>query len=196
MSGHRGVGLIELMIGLGIAAFLLMAGVPAFTAWIQNSQNRTAAESILNALQLARIEAIKRNTLVRFELTDANGRVAWNVGCVTVTSDCPASIQKRSADDGLANARVGISKTAIPLPISSGYFSDAIAAGTGLAAGVSFNGMGRVPADNSGEDIARIDVTNAASREARRFVVMIGAGGQVRMCDPALAFSSNPQGCS
>jgi type IV fimbrial biogenesis protein FimT len=196
MRGQRGVSLVELMVGLGIASFLLVAGVPAFSSWIQNSQNRAAAESVLAGLQLARVEAVKRNTVVRFDLTDATGRVAWNVGCVTVTTDCPASIQRRVAEEGFVNARVGISTVAIPTPIPAGYFGTPIGAGAGLNAGVSFTGMGRVLPANVGSDIAWVDVTNAASANARRYVVMIGTGGLVRMCDPALDFSSNPQGCS
>ena len=193
---QRGVSLIEMMVGLGIASLLFVAGAPAFTAWIQNSQNRAAAESILNGLQLARVEAVKRNAIVRFDLTDASGRVAWNVGCVTVTTDCPATIQRRIAEDGFVNARVGVSMTTIPTPTPVGYFSSPIAAGTGLEAGVSFNGMGRIPTGDTDTDVTRIDVTNAASASARRYVIMIDLGGQTRMCDPALEFSSNPQGCS
>mgnify|MGYP000645620457 CR=1 FL=1 len=191
-----GVSLIELMIGLAILGFLLALGMPAFNLWIQNTQNRTAAESISNGLQLARAEAVRRNALVRFDLTDATGLVAWNVGCVSITADCPAAIQSRPAAEGGVNARAGISTGAIPSPTPAGHFGTAIEAGTGLTAGVSFNGLGRVPSANIGADITRIDITNAATADARRFVVTIGPGGQIRMCDPALVFANNSQGCS
>ncbi|MHB1591057.1 MAG: GspH/FimT family pseudopilin [Sulfuricella sp.] len=186
---QEGVSLIELMIGLIIMAILLSAGLPAFSLWIQNTQNRTAAESILNGLQLARTEAVRRNANVRFDLTDATGLVAWNVGCVTATTNCLATIQSRSGSEGTSNARVGIS-TATPPPA----FSTAIAGGTGSPAGVTFDGMGRVPSANIGTDITRIDITNASAAAARRLVVTVGSGGTIRMCDPAL--SANPQGCS
>ncbi len=150
----------------------------------------------MNGLQLARAESVRRNALVRFDLTDATGLVAWNVGCATVTADCPATIQSRPAAEGSVQARVGISTDAIPLPTPAGHFDTAIAAGTGLAAGVSFNGLGRVPNTNIGTDITRIDITNAAITGARRFEVIVGTGGQIRMCDPALVFADNPQGCS
>lgn len=193
---QAGVSLIELMIGLAIIAILLSAGLPAFTLWIQNTQNRTAAESVLAALQLARAEAVRRNTEVRFDLTDGTGVVAWNVGCVTVTADCPATIQSRASGEGGDNARAGIDTAVPPTPIPSNFYSAAIASGTGLPAGVTFNGMGRMPTANVGADITRIDITNAVESSARRLVLIIGIGGQIRMCDPALPLASNPQGCA
>lgn len=192
MRRQRGVSLIELMIGVTISGMLLMAGVPAFTAWIQNAQNRTAAESVANGLQLARVEAVRRNAPIRFELTDAGGLVQWKVGCTAPTAECPATIQRRNAGDGTINARAGASTAPLPNPLPGGYFDTPLAAGAGLPAAVNFNGLGRPAAG----DMTRIDITNAASASARRYAVTISAGGQVRMCDPALNFSANPQGCS
>lgn len=199
MKRQRGMTMIELMVGVAIVAVLLMTGMPSFNLWIQNSQNRAAAESVLNGLQLARAEAVRRNTVVRFSFTDTTGLVAWNVGCASVTTDCPATIQQRSSNEGALNARVGISTTEVPVPTPSGHFSTAIAAGTGLAdggVGVSFNGVGRVPSINVGTDITRADITNSAVSAARRYVLTISPGGQARMCDPAIAYANDPQGCS
>lgn len=196
MMRQRGTTLIELIIGIAIVAILMAMAAPGFRLWMQNTQNRGAAESILNGMQLARNEAVKRNTKVRFDLTDASGdgTVAWKVGCVTVTATCPDSIQSRDANQGAVNARVGVDTTAISLPTPTTQFNTAIAAGTNLPAGVSFDGMGRVV--NIGDDITRIDVTNVVVSSARRYVVIVWTGGMIRMCDPALVFSSNSQGCS
>lgn len=193
---QKGVSLIELMIGLVIMAILLSAGLPSFGLWIQNTQNRTAAESIQNGLQLARAEAVRRNTAVRFDLTSAAGLAEWNVGCVTATADCPATIQGRSGSEGTANARAGISTAAIPSPAPANQFDTAVSSGAGLPAGVTFNGLGRIPNANIGTDITRIDITNTVAATARRLVVTIGTGGSIRMCDPALSLAANPQGCS
>jgi len=200
-SIQKGFSLIELMIGVVILAILLSAGLPAFSLWIQNTQTRTGAESILNGLQLARTEAVTRNANVRFNLTSAGGTVDWDVGCVNPIADidgdgtdnCPATIQSRSGAEGSRNARVGIS-TAGP-----GVFATAIASGAGLPAGVTFNFLGRVvnpdPA-NPGSPITRIDVTNSTTTDARRMVIVINPGGTIRMCDPALVLANNPQGCA
>lgn len=199
---QRGLTLLELMMGMVVMVLLLAMGVPSFTSWIRNTNNRTAAESILNGLQMARNEAVRRNALVRFTLTDSSGKVAWSVGCVQETKDCPATIQSRPAEEASEQARVGVSTVAIPLPTPANHFDAALAAGGGLAssegtpAGVTFNGIGRVLPANVGNDFTRADITNVTSDKARRYVVLIGVGGQIRMCDPGRAFASDPQGCS
>jgi type IV fimbrial biogenesis protein FimT len=195
LFNQRGFSLIELMVGMVIVGILLVLGVPAFSDWVQNSQIRTAAESVLNGLQIARTEAVRRNALVRFSLTDASGGVAWNVSCVNVTADCPANIQRRIAREAGGAARVGVSTTALPSPVLFSQFSTPLGAGSGLPAGITFDGLGRVPAANVGADFTWSDVTHVSNAQARRMVVMLTAGGQPRMCDPALSLSDNPQGC-
>jgi type IV fimbrial biogenesis protein FimT len=194
---QQGVTLVELMITVVIGALLLALGVPAFSEWIVNTQNRTAAESLLNGLQLARTEAVRRNTEVRLTLTDSGGRVAWTVGCVNATDDCPATIQARPAEEGSSQSRVAVSEEDIPLPTPAGHFDAPLTAATELVGGVSFDGLGRVKqSSTAGTNFTRADVSSAAMADARRYVVIVGAGGQLRMCDPKLAFASNPQGCS
>ncbi|MDD3884200.1 MAG: GspH/FimT family protein [Gallionella sp.] len=185
---QAGLNLIELIIAIAIISMLLAMGAPAFNLWIQNTQTRTAAESILNGMQIARQEAVRRNTKVRFNLTDAAGGVAWSVDCVTVTSTCPAGIQSRSGSEGGSNARAGTGTV-------TGTLAVPLTAGAGLPAGVTFDGFGRVPSANVGTDIARVDVTNAANSSARRMVILVSTGGQTRMCDPVVPLASNPQGC-
>jgi type IV fimbrial biogenesis protein FimT len=170
--------------------------MPSFTHWIQNTQVRTAAESLLNGLQMARNEAVRRNANVRFNLTGTSGLVVWNVGCVTVTDDCPATIQSRAGAEGGGNARVGISTAAPASPLPANQYSAAIASGSGLPAGATFNGLGAIPSANIGTDITRIDITNVGLASARRLVIIVGPGGLIRMCDPLLAAATNPQGCS
>ncbi|MGA8146282.1 MAG: GspH/FimT family pseudopilin [Gallionellaceae bacterium] len=193
---QRGFSLIELVVGMVLVGILLMLGMPAFSDWIQNTQIRTAAESVLNGMQIARSESVSRNAYIRFSLTDASGNVAWNVGCVNVTAACPATIQSRSASEAGGAARIGVSIAALPSPLLSSQFSTPLGAGSGLPAGVTFDGLGRVPAANIGTDITWVDVTNVNNANARRMVVMLNTGGEARMCDPALSLAANPQGCS
>ena len=56
----RGLGDVYKRQVLGI---MLALGLPSFVETIQNMQVRTAAESILDGLQIARSEAVRRNAL-------------------------------------------------------------------------------------------------------------------------------------
>ena len=193
---QQGVTLIELMVGIAILATLLAMGIPAFTGWIQDTQVRTAAESILNGLQTARAEAVRRNTVVRFTLTNAEGQVSWTVGCPTVTATCPATIQTRSAGEGGTLAKVAVSADPIPVPAPAGFFSTQLSGAGELPAEVNFDGLGRVFTPAAGALFNRADVTSTASASARRYVVVVSSGGQVRMCDPKMSFATDPRGCS
>lgn len=182
-----GVTLIELLIGISLVALLLSLALPGYQQWIQNLQIRTAAEAIQNGLQLARTEAVRRNAAVSLTLTNATRISDWTVGCVAATADCPASIQSRSGVEGSANARVGTNTTGTT-------FATTLVSVTAPA--ITFNSLGRVSSPALGGNNFRIDVTNAVLASARRLSIVVSPGGQIRLCDPALSLTSNPQGCA
>lgn len=182
-----GVTLVELMIGLAIISSLLLVGMPSFSNWIQDLQIRSAAESVQTALLLARSEAIRRNRPVRVQLKDAGGLVEWEVGCVTVATDCPARIAQHSRSEGGRNARM-----AAGAMVNASSLGTPLAAGSGLPVGIQFNGLGVV----SGTAPGRIEISHAALGGARRLVLLIGSGGLIRLCNPAVARDASPQGCA
>ena len=116
-SFQHGVTLIELMITLTILGILTVAAMPSYSQWIQNSQIRTASDAILNGLQLARAEAVRRNAAVSFTLSSGT---AWTINIVSDNS----VVQSRSAGEGSRN----VISTVTP----------------GVATKVTFNGLGRV----------------------------------------------------
>jgi type IV fimbrial biogenesis protein FimT len=166
---QRGFNLIELMIAVTVLAILLFLGLPEYREWIQNTQVRTSAESVLNGLQLARAEAVKRNTPVTFTVDGNN----WTV---TVAGSGEV-VQARSGKEGSANALIGASQAA-----------------------VTFNGLGRITPVPAAE--VQFNITNptggtcqTAGGQMRCLRVTASLGGQIRMCDPALA-AGQPQACS
>jgi len=189
-AGQRGMTLIELIIGLALAAILLGLVTPASQAWIQNTQIRTAAESVLNGLQLARAETLQRNRNMRFQLVTnltntcalSNTGTNWVISqndptekCATAASDtvAPFIVQKRAGTEGSANATVSATR------------------GGAAANTVTFDTLGRVV---NATDIGQVDVT--AARGDRPLRVVITPGGQIRMCDPEPTLAaSNPQRC-
>jgi type IV fimbrial biogenesis protein FimT len=189
ITNIRGLTMIELMIGIVIVGLLLAFALPSYTAWLNNSQIRTAAESILNGMQLARAEAVRRNTSVQFALTSTASPMMsdWTVSVVSLLPAASAVVQTRSSAEGSATARVNITKPA-------------------GATTVTFNSLGRVIAppitnnDNSAT-LTEVDVTSASASATRPLNVLVGGGvvggGMVRMCDPAPGLAAtNPQSCS
>jgi len=191
----RGFTLIELMITLAVLGMLIMIALPNMGTWLQNTQIRTSAEAMQAGLQLARAEALKRNTTVRFQLVNSltsscalttSGR-NWVVSLADPSGLCnmdasdtvaPQIIQKRSSAEGSPNA---------------------VVTATG-GSSVVFNGLGR-PAAGS---LTEINVTNpnngacktAAGNEPMRCLrIAVNAGGAVRMCDPAVNDATDPRKC-
>jgi type IV fimbrial biogenesis protein FimT len=173
-SYKRGFSLIELMIGVAILAILLSAVIPSFKVWIQNAKIRTAAESLKNGLQLARLEAIRRNERVFFSLVGTDS--TWSVQTVAASG---VPIQSRSSAEGSSN----VTLTITPLNSTS----------------ATFNGLGQLTANPDGSSaitsmVVGLPTAILSTSEMRTLNIYIGTGGQIRSCDPYFP-SSDPRGC-
>lgn len=170
---QRGVSLIELMVGIAILGILAALATPSYTAWIQNTKIRTAAESIQNGLQIARAEAVKRNTPVQFVLEASS---AWTVSCVTAAlcADLTGGVvQTRAASEGAATE---------------------ITILTDDTSTIVFTNLGSV--DNTLDTFTQVDIDSTASAADRPLRVTIGVGGDTKMCDPDADLSaSDPRKC-
>jgi type IV fimbrial biogenesis protein FimT len=189
---QRGFSIIEVMVTVSIIGILMALAAPSAANWIQNTQLRNSADSVLRGIQMARLEALKRNTVIGFELQDANS-TAWRV-CIydvinNICSTTQPDIASKSASEGSPNARVATEIA--PTPVTGG-----LAAGTAVPAIVAFDAFGRFAA-TAPNNFTRVDVRNPTMDPAfeRRLVIMLSVGGQVRMCDPLLPKATNPQGC-
>ena len=183
------MSIVEILVAIGIVALVLGLGAPTALVWIQNLQVRNAGEAILNGLQTARLEALRRNTTVAFELTDPNS-TAWHV-CLfdLVALACSPGDIATGDPSGQLNARVGVQTQFTS-------FTDPLDPGVNVPQLVAFDSFGRV-SPQSPTNIARIDIRNPvlSLSDERRLSIAITVAGQVRMCDPALSKATNPQGC-
>ena len=194
MRRQAGVSLVEVMVGVTLAGLLIAMAIPSFQQGNQNRQIRTAAETIQNGLQLARTEALQRNRVIKFQLLEANG---WRVGCDTPETNlidgqqaCPETLQERPSSEGSRTAevaRVTVDRTSGSV---SGEFDE-----------LKFTPLGRVSTLAAANNNAVFRVTNpgggtcvAAGGDMRCLSVIVTTGGQVRMCDPAVA-SPDPRAC-
>jgi len=178
-AAQGGFNMIEVMVSLTVLAILIALGAPSFGEWLQNQQVRAATEAIVNGMQVARGEAIKRNLAVQFTLDLPSG---WTV-CEATKQPCDGTllanpvrvqdvIQSRSGSEGTRNAQA----TSTP--------DGALA--------VTFSPLGSVLTTNSdgSAPVTQVDVVNsqgnciAAGGPMRCLRVMVTGGGSIRMCDP------------
>ena len=162
-SRQRGISLIEPMIAIAVLAILLAMAVPAASDFLKNQRIRTAAEALQNGLQMARAEAVRRNTNVQFVLGTGT---TWSVQLASDSSE----LQARTGEEGTA----GVILTTAPAAATT----------------VTFDGLGRRAAANADASLVltriSVDLDSAvlAAADTRDLRIDIKLGGEVRMCDP------------
>ena len=184
---QQGISLLEAVIGMAIMATLVAASAPGFSTFMQNRTLRNAADATANGLNLAKAEAVRRNTAVQFNLGPGT---AWSLGCVTQTGimdatgadTCPATIQSYTGGSG---------DSVVAVTAVSGNGGVLPAQGS-----VVFNGFGLVPAALAQGNV-QVDFTSkqgscvAQGGNVRCLRVNVSAGGQIHECDPS-ATSNTP----
>ena len=196
----RGFTLIELMIVLTIFGIVTAVGVPLMRNMLLNAQLRTAAETTVAGLNVARQEAIRRNQTVRFQLVttlDASCALSttgtnWVVSLLSPAGACqsdpirpdddaptsPAVIQKKSGAEGSASATV-----------------------TADTSTLTFSGLGRLSGSGNMSTINIAHTTEtcehvSSSGAVRCLRILISSGGTIKMCDPKVTATTDPRICS
>lgn len=166
--------LIELVITVSILAILSSIAVPSFTGFLRNTEVRGSAESLLQGLQFARTEAVRRNQQVCFDWSGSG--TGWMVS--TACAIAPGSVPAANVIQTATNREGSVASVVAVTP------------GGGLR--VTFNGFGRViPNAVGGSSVARIDVSAAGTPLQRRILVSAGdSSGRVFVCDPTAAVGS------
>ena len=103
---QRGMTLIELMVGLTIAAILMMAAAPSFRDYIANSRLREAGNLLYSQALMAQSEAIKRNSVVRLSVTGSTLKVIDRS-----VPDTPVVLLERTLVDGTSASAADIDFT-------------------------------------------------------------------------------------
>jgi type IV fimbrial biogenesis protein FimT len=188
MRSARGFTMIELMVGIAVVAVLFALGLPSMGALLQNNKLGSAAKSYMQGIQIARTEAIRRNATTEFVLT------ATPIGPGIETAAAPAA----TGPHWVARAASGASWDLIEAKSSadgSGQVSaNSVQVNATGGASIAFNGFG-VPIGGTAFSIAVSNPAGGACATAggtmRCQQIRIRPGGQVFLCDPAVAASDN-----
>ena len=176
LNAHRqprqaGMTLIEMMTGVAIASILAAVATPSFTGFLRNTEVRGSSEALLQGLQLARTEAIRRNRQICFDWSSVGTGWTVSTGCLSAPGTVPVTqiIQSQPNREGSA---VGVVTTTPTTSVR-----------------VVFNGFGRVvPNIVGGSTITRIDITSQGTTLTRRILVSAGdSSGRIFVCDPTAA---------
>jgi type IV fimbrial biogenesis protein FimT len=164
-QSERGFTLIELMVVVTIFAIGAALAVPSFATLLANYRVRSGSEAIINGLNLARAEAIRRNSPVSFTLNAAGS--GWTVAQVAPAAD----IQTRTNNES-PGAAAGSSNASLTVAFLPNGLVDTAAA----------------------PRLEQITVTSAVAGTETRQINIFG-GGLIRMCDPAVATANDPRRC-
>lgn len=171
----HGVTLIEMLIGLTVLGILLALGLPAFSTFMQNQRVRNTADAVLNGMQLARSEAIRRNRPVEFKLDTQGG---WVVSVPSISGDAGKVQERPAAENG---GSVGIT------------------AESGGATTITFDAMGgpTTNADNTNAIRTLVFTPSSTSSATRTLKIVVSVSGTIRMCDPSSDLpSTDPRRCA
>lgn len=196
---HRqisGFTLIEMIVTLAVLSILLALAAPSFQAMVANAQLRSTAESVMAGLQLARAEALRRNTNVSFWMVNS-----LSAGCAS-SATSTSWVVSLDALNGSCNATPALNLAPRIVQVRSGtevgggVTVSASSAANAAASCVTFNGFGAATANctGGGTPLREIDFTSNVANAASRTIQVV-AGGSIRMCDPAVNDTDNPLNC-
>lgn len=167
-----GFTIIELMAVVLIASILIMVAIPSFTSFVINNRMTTEANSLVTSLQVARSEAVKRNSSVYVGSTSGNGN--WGQGFVifldvngngAYNASDTILRQQNALPSDLLNASIGGTATAVLQYLPTGF--------TG----------------NLGAGILTFDLCHQANYQGRQ--ITVNSVGQVTLNDSCTCNSSN-----
>ena len=194
---HDGFSLIELMVGVAVMAVLVALALPSFTDWIRNNQVRVAAETLREGLQLARSEAVKRNTRTRLQwVSSLDGSCSLN----TVGPYWVVNAGAAVTPAGNCGAAPSLSVSPFIVQASPATASATRVTVVSSAPVVAFDASGRMAGTlnpTTSTAAFRVDLGSSClpTGNVRCLRVVVTLAGEVRMCDPVQTAVTDPTRC-
>ncbi|TAL73336.1 MAG: prepilin-type N-terminal cleavage/methylation domain-containing protein [Rhodanobacter sp.] len=171
-ANRRGFTLVELMVTVAVAAILLTIAVPSFNRIINANRLSTAANEMVGALNVARMEAIKRNGSVQFCSNSATNNTSDTLGTACGTRAGAVYVQTSAATATQVRASVaGLT----PPVVLHGNIAAIRYHGDGLA--YAIGGTGPYDSTTAGAPLA--DLCVAALSSNNHIQINIAAGSVI-----------------
>ena len=88
LANERGASIVEIMIVVLLASFVVLITAQFTQKWIQRESMRSASFLLQTHMQLARTEAITRNRACRFQIDDTTREITvWDLNDPGINSD-------------------------------------------------------------------------------------------------------------
>jgi type IV fimbrial biogenesis protein FimT len=113
---QAGISVVEMMVVVALLGVLTALAIPSFSGWLERLRVRSAAEAIHTGIQLARVEALSRNAVVRFTL-QPNGN--WSVACAASSTaagcDSTTALHSRAGAEGAGSFALSVNNSTATL---------------------------------------------------------------------------------
>ena len=199
---QRGFTLIELMVAMTILVLLMVAAMPGLGTWLDNTRIRNEGDSIVNGLQTARAEAVRRNANVSFWLVKLTNPAALGNDCSLLSTSGSWMVSISNPENQCAADATSTDSTVNPAGVIAGrpmgsdsthVAVDAKKSDGTAGTVVTFNGFGRV---SNSAAITAVSLNGTGSGTYRNLRVVVSTTGAVRLCDPALSSTgTDPRRC-
>jgi type IV fimbrial biogenesis protein FimT len=167
----RGFTLVELLVTMAVAVILIMIAVPSFKSMILSNKLTTTANDVVGAINIARMEAIKRNASVQLCSNDAGQNTSDPLGaaCVNQTAGTVVTLVNNQGNNQTVVVLAGTQGIVMPIQLS------------GTMAAVRFNaqGIGRFPNTATQLPGTVIDICTSSMSQNNHRVVALAAGGSI-----------------
>jgi type IV fimbrial biogenesis protein FimT len=163
----RGFTLVELLVTIAVAGVLLAIAVPNFAELMRNNRSEASANELVAALNVARVEAVKRGKRVSL-CPSANGTscsgTAWQSGWIVFVDGAASDTTSTATVGTLLNRRTAM---------STGATATATGTATVTANFIRYTGLGFAPVRTN----IRVQSTGCTGSTAR--IIAISASGRI-----------------
>lgn len=171
----RGFTVVELMITLAVAAILLVVAVPSFNNMINSHRLTTTTNDLINAINIARMEAVKLNASTQFCSNSATKNSTSTLGNACTTQ---AGAVYALVPDGAGNSytKVQDAPPGLTPPVQI----------SGDIQALSFNGLGLAyqPGGNAPYSGPVANICNSQLKSNNHIVISI-TGGSIISTSPS-----------